>query len=524
MPAFDKQTLARILSALSPEASPHLAADVPRITVHAAISHFAVLYERIRNAVDYRDDHLLRRAAIKRIVSRHLLLEPDSQVVAEQLVRELIGARYLPNGELPETLYAAIALCIQKYRAIENARVGSGGHMRWLRALIVVEIEEILVNALQQKMLAAFLYDRLCGRIKVTGMPMSDTEVRMQTFLACHRIFLKADDEWLAYMLLPVYVQDWFRPADWLEAPQSMAERLVVAERRIQACLAHPLALKFQRAVKPWAVALSILRDVLTEKQMDPRALLDHQEDLRRNVARVSERHHRVAKGRLRSGSFRAIIYLFFTKMLLALLLEIPLERLLYSKIAFPALAVNLLFPPLLMFFIGLFISVPHKDNTSRLQSAVESLLSSEPLPPCEIRVSKKRSVVGGLLFGLMYAILFALVFGTVSFVLFVLRFTWISTTIFLFFLCMVSFFAFRLRRAAREMVIVESREGLRSAVLDMLSIPVLRVGRLLSRSISRLNVFLFFFDVLFEAPFKLLLASFEDWLTYLREKKEELS
>ena len=80
---------------------PHPLPDIPessRLTVHAAVSRFSVLYEKIRNAVDYREDHLLRKAAIVRIVKRQLALDGDPRSMGQQLVRELIAARYGLRG------------------------------------------------------------------------------------------------------------------------------------------------------------------------------------------------------------------------------------------------------------------------------------------------------------------------------------------------------------------------------------------------------------------------------------------
>ncbi len=59
--------------------------------------------------------------------------------------------------------------------------------------------------------------------------------------------------------------------------------------------------------------------------------------------------------------------------------------------------------------------------------------------------------------------------------------------------------------------------------LIDVVSLPILRAGQWLSQSISRLNVFLFFFDFLFEAPYKLFLSVLEEWFAFMKEKKEEL-
>src|SRR5688572_17968529 len=68
--------------------------EVSRIDVSQTVSFFALAYERVRNAVEYRESHLIRRAAIERILKRRLSLNPQGEGEAENLVRELLWARY----------------------------------------------------------------------------------------------------------------------------------------------------------------------------------------------------------------------------------------------------------------------------------------------------------------------------------------------------------------------------------------------------------------------------------------------
>jgi hypothetical protein len=58
---------------------------------------------------------------------------------------------------------------------------------------------------------------------------------------------------------------------------------------------------------------------------------------------------------------------------------------------------------------------------------------------------------------------------------------------------------------------------------MDLASLPILRAGQWLSRQMGRFNILQFFFDFLFEAPFKMFLSVLEEWFAYLREKKEAL-
>ena len=78
---------------------------------------------------------------------------------------------------------------------------------------------------------------------------------------------------------------------------------------------------------------------------------------------------------------------------------------------------------------------------------------------------------------------------------------------------------------ATEEKSIETPMESMTGRVLarPLVIVPILRAGRFLSESVSRFNVFVFFFDFIFEAPFKLFLNILEEWSAFMREKKEQL-
>jgi len=501
----------------------HIVPEASRIRVHAAISRFSVLYEKIRNAVDYKDDHLLRKAAILRILKRHLVLERQPGIIAEHLVRELIGARYLPNDEMDEAKIVEATKVIQKYLAIERVKLVSQKQLEWLRGIIAVELEDLLVDSTSEKLLTTFLYERITDHVKVSGSVLTLNEVRLQSYLAIHRTFLKADDDMVSYKLLRAFLPEWMRPQDWIERPQAMAERLIGVERRMQLTMGARESQAFLRGIRPWSVSLRILVQVLMEKSDKAEALLSKQKELDEVVTRIAERQYQEANARLRRGALRATVYLFVTKMLVAFLLEVPVELLWYHEVFIPSLLVNMLFPPILMFVVSLFIRIPGKENTRKIVSNVHALLGLEPIQPIDLRFGQQRRGSPRWVFSLVYGFTFALIFGLIMLGLHALDFTWISGAIFVFFLCVVSFFAFRLRLNAREFVVVQPKQTASIAFMDFVSLPILRAGQWLSKSISRINVFLFFFDFLFEAPFKIFLSVMEEWLQFIKEKKEEL-
>jgi hypothetical protein len=302
-----------------------------------------------------------------------------------------------------------------------------------------------------------------------------------------------------------------------------MALIMVETEKRVRAVLQHRLSNKFSATVKPWSISLNVLRAALHEDPLKASALLADGNKLHAAVERIADRRIKDSKTKLRRGTIRAIIYLFITKMIFALLLEVPAERLIYGVIHQIPLAINVLFPPVLMLLVGMLIRPPAKENIERIKRGVDELLSPEGPKGREIRVPYKRGWFGALLFTLAYLFTFLVSFGLVYAFLMALHFTWVSALIFMFFLCVVSFFAFRLRLSSREYVAAERPDNIGTIVADFFSLPVLRVGRLLSETVSRFNVFIFFFDFIIEAPFKIFLNLLEEWSAFMKEKKEQL-
>lgn len=500
--------------------------DVPessRITVHAAVSRFSVLYEKARNAVDYQEDHLLRKSAIARILKRQLALDGDPRSMGHQLVRELIAARYLPNGVLPETLGDGVADILAKYVVLHRLEVGSDTHHQWLLGIIAAELEEYLDENGQDKMFTHFLYEQLAERITLAEGVSNEDDRRIQVYIACHRALIKADDEMIGYRLVRAFHPLWMNPASWIAAPADMAHQMVDVESRVRTALEDPLAQKFQHAVKPWAISLNILRTALNENPGGAEKLLNNEEARHEAVKRIAEKRINESKAKLRRGTFRAMIYLFITKMLFALAMEIPSELLFYREVHRMSLAINVLFPPVLMFLVGLLIRPPGKDNVRRIVQGVDELISEEGPKGREVRPAKQHGFVGQVLFGSAYIFAFLLTFGMTFIALQFLYFTWVSAAIFIFFLCVVSFFAFRLRLVTREYVAVPRPDNVLTIISDFFSIPILRAGRFLSESISRFNVFVFFFDFILEAPFKIFLNILEEWSAFMKEKKEQL-
>jgi len=189
------------------------------------------------------------------------------------------------------------------------------------------------------------------------------------------------------------------------------------------------------------------------------------------------------------------------------------------------ALAVNVSFPALLLFLIVLFTKLPSESNSQKIVDGIKSLVLKEfeHQEPFRLRTPIKRSKLSDTIFGFIYSLTFLFSVSFVIWALDKLGFNWVSITIFLFFLLFVSFFSIRIRKNARDYIIIPPKENILNLISDFFYIPIVSAGKWLSEKFSRINVFVFILDFIIEAPFKIFVEIAEDWTKYVKERKDEI-
>jgi len=215
---------------------------------------------------------------------------------------------------------------------------------------------------------------------------------------------------------------------------------------------------------------------------------------------------------------------LFMTKMLLALIIELPIDAIWLGHIDVYPLLINILFHPLFLFFLAVTVRIPEKKNNEKLISGVHDLLYNEKGLNIVFKI-KKPWMRGafGVIISAFYTATFLVSYGAIAFGLSLIGFNVVSIVLFLFFLSLVTFFGIKIRTSVRELVIIEGRGGVFGFLFDLFFLPIIRAGRWLSMRAPRINVFIFFLDFIIEAPFKMAVEMVEGWVAFVREKKDEI-
>ena len=198
----------------------------PKIKVSELISRLAFYYEKIRNSVDYKEEYLLRKSSILRILKRQVIIEGplktlNAQDIAKNLLIELIRAGYLKNNKLPETKIGELALIIDKYLKLKVYISGQNQGEKqdyeinkWILSMASAEIEEKLCNNPVSQVIISNMYESLSKHVALPEDSIYQADREIHIYLSIYRVFMKFDDDMLAFLLLKYYCIKWPNASD----------------------------------------------------------------------------------------------------------------------------------------------------------------------------------------------------------------------------------------------------------------------------------------------------------------------
>lgn len=174
---------------------------------------------------------------------------------------------------------------------------------------------------------------------------------------------------------------------------------------------------------------------------------------------------------------------------------------------------------------ILLLISPADKNNPTRIRDRIVEIIDEDTSFETKKSLTATPVIKRPLLnfiFGIVYTVMFAAFFAFIYLFLEILHFNIISKFIFIFFLCVITFFAFRIRTTASEFIL-KKNENVLNHISDVLFLPFLSIGKILSNELGRFNVLLLVFDIVIETPFKIFIEIIDEWQKFIKSRKDEI-
>lgn len=499
------------------------------IKVSETVSAAASVYETVRNALEYDEEHLLRRNAIRRILKRRMTDVPSAEM-AGKLIKELIWARYLPNGKVPAQMVGKVSDILDKYQFLfltlpSESHDGQRAY-DWLLDVLSVEIEYSLGPPCIDEALASFAYQELQKRVDWQTQTLVGEERDLQLYIAIHRTVLRSNQATLRYRVLTLYYNTWRKAGGGDQVVKEIAMNLMKVIDSVERQIQHPAQDEMYRFVRRHAIVFHVLSDIARD---NPEALAGALRSgslasIDAAVTKAAETRYSAFRTKLGRTVIRAALFLLLTKSILAVLVELPFEIFVLQTTDYLPLVVNILFPPILLMLIGLSVRIPKSKNTARILDELHAIFGAGD--EFSLVFKRKRPWGHGALWWIFNTLYLAILLLTILVVGSVLRsfdFNGLSILFFIFFLSLVAYFGLRIRNIRRELIVIDLSRGFLGTLADMLFLPIIRAGRWAALRAPRVNIFLFFFDFIIEAPFKAAIDIVESWLAFLREKQEEI-
>lgn len=504
--------------------------DMSALSVSQTVSFFALVYEKVRNAVEFREDHLVLRAAIERILKRRLSINPEGKGEAENILRELLWARYFDNSSLGGEDVIRIQSLLDKFLFLKKKLVvgresSTQAYLnQFLIDILTCEIEEILKPESAQKLsnLTFFIFQVLRRKIKIEGL--KDDQKDAFFLVSIEKVFGKSDLAYIHYHLFITFYKTLESYSkDELE---KLSHKLPSIFKKIDEMTKSPYVDSLTKFTRKQLPPFLILFDIIKNKFDQIEGILTNKDKLWTEVDETCRSKYQQMGTKVRNLAVRSFIYILLTKMVFALILEFPLSKYFYGQADYQSILINTLFPPLLMIVILIFFRVPGESNTKKIYDRIIEIIDDDKSFETKVAfVPKKEQHKKPLLifgFTVFYSLTFFVTLSIIYEFLLTLNFNLISQIIFIFFVSVVTFFSYRIRQVTKELTL-EVKESILTPVADFFFMPILSLGKFFSQEMSKLNFFIFIFDFIIEAPFKLLFEVVEEWINFVRKRKEEI-
>ncbi|MGC9048863.1 MAG: hypothetical protein ACP5IX_01440 [Patescibacteria group bacterium] len=504
------------------------------ISVDEVISKIATFYEKIREIVDWQEQHLMRRIAIERKIKRRLFLKEGGENLAEPLILELIRGGLFANNRIERSKIDKAQKLLNKYTYILNNAPASDRKIRGqlyveLTEIASCEIEETLDPAfyLRENALIEFMNDLMRQKIivgkraqKITGI--TEEEKNIQIYVATQQALFKLDRQTISYNLLKYFYPDWLNLAP--ENYAIVAQHICEIFNKIDDILSHPLAPKFYKICERYDTPYLLLGDVLSEDPMGAEEKISEPENLEKLIRKAYNKRLNTLSKRINRSALYSTISIFLSNVFSLYLLEFPFALYVMGHINTLAAILDVVGPTFLMFLVAITVKKPSMKNLKLVVEEVKKIVyQGETKDIYEAELYPKRGIIFRILSYFLYTLATLICLGILGYIFYLLKYPPLSCLLLFIFTSLIIFTGLKIRERARELDITEKKDTVWGFLFDPLALPMVRIGKWLSDHWRKINIVSVFFVFLLDAPIFLFIEFLEYWRHFLKEKKEDI-
>lgn len=485
----------------------------PKVNIVGAGAVITAAFEQLRNAAENTEEHLLLQSAIKRFFKRLFITRDDSLLPrsGDELAVELTFAGYIPNDTLTKSQVAAVtALATQyyeEYERVTSERSATGEHaLAWTLDVLSARVEAILNDHSMDNAFIDTASEYLTSLVNERDRSAQDFGARL--LVAIYQALLKSNRAIMRGVLLERY-----------GVTPALHEQYVVFNKMIDTLFESKPVDRLTRLVDRQGAPLRVLRHMMRDFPNVDALLRDKERFLDAYEQEINSEYENIGQ-RLNRAIVRSVIFLVITKFIIGIAMEVPYDLWVYHEIHWPALIINLLFPPIYMVMLRATLTLPPYANTTALLARIEAMLYGNGEQISSSRVSERRY---GRAFSVVYALTALLIFAGVTWVLVQFGFSWVHTVVFFLFFSAASFLGFRLSRLVRELEIIKEQQNSLTFIRDLIYLPFVIIGRWMNEKYSKVNIVATLLDMVIELPLKTILRLIRQWNGFIDQRKDSI-
>lgn len=514
------------------------------IHVDEIASRIAKFYEMIRKVVDWKEDSVLRRSAIERALKRTLFPKLtgfskreglDVYRIAYTITADLIRGGHLPNDDIAQEKVSEVETILKKYLYIlEHATFPQSelipikqkiNFSSFIIEIAAVDIEEILSTPLKERVLITSMTDLLTDRIRVLPEgTLSQSDKKTHVFIAVCRTLFDLDDGYILVQLLRYSHPGWYNPTS--ELLTVLSSSIPSLWQSHEAVLEHPVSKQLYAICERIDTVFMLIGDVIDSYKTDPQKLQNVFTDktkLSKAIEEAYDKRFVSLKSRLLRLAIFSTLSVFLSNWVTFFIVEVPMASWFYEGFNIFTAVIDFVVPTAVTFALVSIIKPPPQSNKERVLTLVyQCVYDDEKVQLHDVYLKTRRNRVFSVIMVVMYLTMMFGVLGLVGYLFYIAQLPITSVVFDTFTIALTFFAAVGIRNKSKELS-VDDRTGVWEFLLDMISVPIAKIGEVLAKKWKEYNVVAILFTFLIETPMIVLLDFVENWSQYLKERRSEL-
>jgi hypothetical protein len=235
------------------------------------------------------------------------------------------------------------------------------------------------------------------------------------------------------------------------------------------------------------------------------------------------DKRYATLKKRLFMFGVFSTLSVFASNWVTFFLVEVPLANMFAEGFNLFTAFIDFLIPTAIMFGLVAVIRPPKPINKKQVLEAVEQFMyKGEKIRYYEVKAGPHRRPVVTFVLAIFSFMLTVGILGGIGWVFWIAGLPITSVFFDTFTIALTVFAAVTIRNKSKELT-VGDRSSITEFLLDMLSVPVAKLGSFLASKWKEYNIIAFVFTFLIETPFVVVVDLIEQWSQFLKDRRSEL-